>query len=256
VTRSVGQLIGASAISAGTERSIALNAVLIGDSLFWGGLLLLLALLVVGLSRALASLRGQRLPDDGEAGFFALWLVPALLFYLFVHIGEWGYVLSLVPGIYVLLAWLLARSSARERLVAVAVLANAALGATLFLAGDHPVFSRASLVAHDRMTDAKTAWIREQAPRGSIVLAAAEILVVSYYLPDRVVRYSNAAATTTYDLTIDPPSTLIIYEPAARPATVRISQTVDLGSGGMLELATVSSGTLHLGGADIGDLRR
>ena len=256
VTRSVGQLIGASAISAGTERSIALNAVLIGDSLFWGGLLLLLPLLVVGLSRALASLRGQRLPDDGEAGFFALWLVPALLFYLFVHIGEWGYVLSLVPGIYVLLAWLLARSSARERLVAVAVLANAALGATLFLAGDHPVFSRASLVAHDRMTDAKTAWIREQAPRGSIVLAAAEILVVSYYLPDRVVRYSNAAATTTYDLTIDPPSTLIIYEPAARPATVRISQTVDLGSGGMLELATVSSGTLHLGGADIGDLRR
>jgi hypothetical protein len=256
VTRSIHQLVGVSAISANTERSIPLNAVIIGDSLFWGGLVLLVALVVLGLSRALASIRGQRLPDDGQAGFFALWLVPALLFYLFVHIGEWGYVLSLVPGIYVLLAWLLAGSGTRERLVAVAVLANAALGAALFVAGDHPVFSQASLAAHDRTTDAKTAWIRDHAPRGSIVLAAAEILVVSYYLPDQAIRYSNTAATTTYELSIDGQVTLVIYEAPARPATVQISQTVDLGAGGTLELATVSSGTLRLGGADIGDLRR
>jgi hypothetical protein len=256
VTRSVRQLIGVSAVSANVERSIPLNAVIIGDSLLWGGLVLLVALLVLGLSRALASILGQRLPDDGEAGFFALWLVPALLFYLFVHIGEWGYVLSLVPGIYVLLAWLLARSGPRERLVTLAVLANAAFGAALFLAGDHPVFSRASLVAHDQMTDAKTAWIREHAPRGSIVVAAAEILVVSYYLPDRVVRYSNVAATTTYDLAIDGPVTLIIYEPAARPPAVKITDTVEFIGGATLDLATVSSGTLRLGGTDIGDLRR
>ena len=256
VTRSARQLVGVSSLSANTERSIPLNAVLIGDSLFWGGLVLLAALLVLGLSRALASIRGQRLPDDGEASFFALWLVPALLFYLFVHVGEWGYVLSLVPGIYVLLAWLLARSAANGRAIAVVVLANAALGAALFVAGDHPVFSRASLVAHDRMTDAKTAWIREQAPPGSIVLAAAEILVATYYLPDRVVRYSNAAATATYDLTIDGPTTLIIYEPAARPPSVPISQVVDLGTGGGLDLATVSSGTLRLRGADIRDTPR
>jgi hypothetical protein len=255
VTRAARQLIGASGLSANAERSIPLNAVLIGDSLFWGGLVLVAVLVVLGLSRALASIRGQRVPDDGEAGFFALWLVPALLFYLFVHIGEWGYVLSLVPGMYVLLAWLLAQSSAGRR-VALVVLANAALGAGLFLAGDHPVFSRASLVAHDRITDAKAAWIRDQAPHGSIVLAAAELLVASYYLPDRLVRYSNAAATATYDLTIDGPTTLVIYEPAARPPDVRIGQTVELPGGGALDLVTVSSGTLRLRGADIGDARR
>ena len=255
-SRSVRQLIGVSSVSANTERSIALNAVLIGDSLFWGGLLLLAALLVLGLSRALASIRGQRSPDDGEAGFFALWLVPALLFYLFVHIGEWGYVLSLVPGMYVLLAWLLARAAANARFVVVAVLANAALAAVLFVAGDDPVFSRASLLAHDRSTDAKTSWIREQAPPGSIVLAAAEILVASYYLPDRAVRYSNAAAGATYGLTIGGPTTLIIYEPAARPANLRVSQTVELAGDGSLDLATVSSGTLELHGTDIGDTRR
>ncbi|MDP9321920.1 MAG: hypothetical protein M3P16_12570, partial [Chloroflexota bacterium] len=91
---------------------------------------------------------------------------------------------------------------------------------------------------------------------GSVVLAAAETLVATYYLPDRVVRYSNAAATATYDLTIDGPTTLIIYEPAARPASVPISQVVDLGAGGALDLATVSSGTLRLRGADIADTPR
>jgi hypothetical protein len=256
VTRSVRQLTGVSGVSANAERSIPLNAVLVGDSLFWAGLLLTVALVVLGLSRALASIRGQRLPDDAEAGFFALWLLPALFFYLFVHIGEWGFILSIVPGSYALLAWLLARFAADQRAVAVVVLANAVLAAALFLAGDHPVFSRASLVAHDRVTDEKTAWIRDHAPRDSIVLAAAEVLVASYYLPDRVVKYSNEAATATYDLTIDGPTTLVIYEPTARPATVRIDQTVEFTSGTTLDLASVSSGTLRLHGTDIGDSRR
>ncbi|MEA2660528.1 MAG: hypothetical protein QOH08_100 [Chloroflexota bacterium] len=257
VTRSLRQVVGVSGVSANAERSIPINAVLVGDSLLWAGLLLSVALLVLGLSRALAAARGQRLGDDGEATFFALWLLPALLFYLFVHIGEWGFVLSLVPGLYALVAWLLARLAVPgQRGVAAIVLANAALGAWLFVAGDHPVFSRASLVAHDRLTDEKTAWIRDHAPRDSIVLAAAEVLVAGYYLPDRVLKYSNAAASTTYDIAIDRPTTLVIYEPAARPASVRIDQTAELGSGASLGLATVSSGTLRLHGADIGDTRR
>jgi hypothetical protein len=256
VTRSLGQLTGVSGVSANAERSIGLNAVLVGDSLFWAGLLLSIALLVVGLSRGLARIRGQRLPDDGEAAFFALWLLPALLFYLFVHIGEWGFVLAIVPGIYALLAWLLARVRVGQAVVAGVVLANAAVMAALFVAGDHPVFSRASLVAHDRVTDEKTSWIRDQAPRDSIVLAAAEVLVASYYLPDRVVRYSNAAASGTYDLVIGGPTTLVIYEPAARPLIVKITDRVEFVGGTTLELATVSSGTVRLGGADIGDVRR
>jgi hypothetical protein len=254
-TRSLGQLTGVSGVSANAERSIPLNAVLVGDSLFWGGLLVSVALLVLGLARALASIRGQRLPDDGEAGFFALWLLPALLFYLVVHIGEWGFVLSLVPGMYALVAWLLRRVPAPRAVAVALVLANAAFAAALFLAGDDPVFSRASLVAHDRSTDAKTSWIRDQAPPGSIVLAAAEVLVASYYLPDRVVRSSNAAATATYGLALDGPATLIIYQPAARPAGVPMSRTVEFAGDGSLDLATVSSGTLELHGTDIGDVR-
>ena len=251
VTRSLGQLLGLSGVSANAERSIGLNAVLVGDSLFWAGLLLSVSVLVLGLSRALASIRGQRLPDDGEAAFFALWLLPALLFYLFVHIGEWGFVLSIVPGLYALLAWLLARLRVTQRVLAGVVLANAALMAGLFVFGDDPVFSRASLVAHDRSTDAKTAWIREHAPPGSIVLASAEVLVASYYLPGHVVRYSNAAAAATYEVPVGVPTTLVIYEPAARPANVRIERSVELAGGTSLDLASVSSGTLRLHGTDI-----
>jgi hypothetical protein len=257
VTRAIGQLTGVSGVSANAERSLALNVVLVGDSLFWAGLLLTVGLLILGLSRGLAWLRGQRLPDDGEAAFFALWLVPALLFYLIVHIGEWGFVLSIVPGIYVLLAWLLGRVRVSSPVLAGVVLANAAVMAALFVAGDHPVFSRASLAAHDRTTEEKTSWIRDHAPQSTIVLAAAEVLVASYYLPDRVVRYSNTAAAGTYDLPIAGPTTVVIYEPAARPFGVRITDSVELAGGTTtLDLATVSSGTLHVGGADIGDLRR
>jgi len=136
------------------------------------------------------------------------------------------------------------------------VLANAIIMGALFVVGDHPVFSRASLVAHDRATDEKTAWIRDHAPQNTIVLAAAEVLVASYYLPDRVVRYSNTAASGTYDLPIPGPTTVVIYEPAARPFGVTIADSVEFAGGTTLDLATVSSGTLHLGGADIGDLRR
>ena len=256
VTRAVGQLTGVSAVSANAERSLALNVVLVGDSLFWAGLLLTLGVLILGLSRGLARLRGQHLPDDREALFFALWLVPALLFYLFVHIGEWGFVLSIVPGIYALLAWLFGRVRVSSPVLAGIVLANAAVMGALFVAGDHPVFSRASLVAHDRSTDERTSWIRDRAPQGTIVLAAAEVLVASYYLPDRVVRYSNPAASGTYDVPVAGPTTVVIYEPGARPFGVTINDTVRLAGGSTLDLATVSSGTLHLGGADIGDLRR
>jgi hypothetical protein len=256
VTRAVGQLTGVSGISANAEKSLALNVVLVSDSLFWAGLLLTVALVILGLSRGLARLRGQRLPDDGEAVFFGLWLVPALLFYLFVHIGEWGFVLSIVPGIYVLLGWLLRRVRIGSPVLAGIVLANAVVMAALFVAGDHPVFSRASLVAHDRATDEKTSWIRDHAPPGTIVLAAAEVLVASYYLPDRVVRYSNTSASGTYDLPVTGPTTIVIYEPAARPFGVKLGDTIVLPGGSTLDLTTVSSGTLHVGGADIGDLRR
>ena len=260
MTRSLGQLVGVSSVSANEERSIAVNAVLVGDSLLWAGLAVTLLVIVLGLARALAVGRGQRLGDEREALFFGLWLLPALSFYLLVHVGEWGFVLSLVPGLYGLLAWLLrpivARAAVAQRSALATVLVSAALGAVLFIAGDHPVFSRASLVAHDRATDAKTAYIRGLPAASTVVLASAEALVSSYYLPDRQVRYSNAAARASFGLRLDAPTTIVIYESAARLQSGTASRSVTVAPGITLELVDASPGVVRVGGPDLGDLHR
>ena len=258
VTRSLTQLIGLSGVSANEERSIVLNAVLVGDSLFWAGLALTVLVIVLGLARALAATRGQRLGDEREGLFFGLWLLPALSFYLFAHIGEWGFVLSLVPGLYVLLAWLLrpmvARSLVAHRAAVATVLASAVLGAGLFTAGDDPVFSRASLAAHDLATDAKTTYIRGLPAASTLVLASAEALVASYYLPDRALRYSNAAAHAAFDLRLDSATTVVIYERAARALSGVASRVVTVAPGITLELADLPAGTVRIGGPDLGEL--
>jgi hypothetical protein len=248
-------------VSANEERSIAVNAVLVGESLLWAGLALTALVVVLGLARSLATARGQRLGDEREAQFFGLWLVPALSFYLFAHIGEWGFVLSLVPGLYGLLAWLLrpivAAAPVTRRAAVATVLTSAALGAAFFIAGDDPVFSHASLVAHDRATDAKTAYIRDHLPGPStVILASAEALVASYYLPDRQVRYSNAAARTSFSLRLDAPTTIVIYEPAARALGGAASRSVTVTAGITLDLVDAVSGAIKLGGPDLGDLGR
>lgn len=260
VTRSVGQLVGVSGTSANQDRSIALNAVLIADSLLWAGLAVTVLALVLGLARGLATLRGQRLPDDREWRFFAIWLVPASLFYLLVHIGEWGFVLSIAPGIFVLLAWLTRPVAERARragrvLVAIAA-ASALLGAGLFVAGDHPVFSRDSLLAHDRATAGKTAYIRDHLPvPTTIVLASAEALVASYYLPEYEVRYSNAGSRRTFDLPVAVPSTVVVYEAAASPASAIRPRVLTVGPGVTLDVIDVPAGSITVRGADLGDLR-
>ncbi len=260
VARTVRQLTGLGATSANGERSIPLNLVLIGDSVLWAGLTVTVLVFVLGLARALAGARGQRRADDGEARFFAIWLLPALLFYLFVHIGEWGFVLSLVPGLYALGAWLLGplarRSPGARRVVSGAIYATAMLGTVLFLAGDHPVFSRASLLEHDRSTDVKTAFIRDRLPaETTVVFATAEALVASYYLPEYAVRYANRAATTAYDLRITGITTIVVYEPGARPVATGQSRQV-VGPGVALEIIAVApDAVVVVPGPDLGDLR-
>lgn len=255
VTRTARQLIGVSATSANAERSIAINLVLIGYSLGWALLLLSVVVAVLGLARALAA-RGRPLSADGL--FFALWLLPPLLFYAFVHIGEWGFVLSVVPGLYVLLAWLIAplaeRLGRRARAIGAALLgANAVLGAILFTSGGDPVFSAAALAAHDQATDAKTAYIREHvAADASVVLATAELLVASYYLPDRTLSYSNAGATAVHELVVAQPTTLVVYEPTADPDVALLPPGATRRAAGPgLVFIDVPAGVVRLRGTDI-----
>ncbi len=166
-------------------------------SLSWGLLgfgAVLTALIAAPILRALSA---SRRPAPwlmsrrrNELGFFLAWVIPALAFYVAVHIGEWGYVLSVLPALYVLLAALLdelllspLRDTAR-RLWPYLGGAVVAAGAALFLFAPTR-FSANALTRHDQETQVRISYLRAHFPKErTIVLAREDFLLVRYYLPE------------------------------------------------------------------------
>jgi hypothetical protein len=143
------------------------------------------------------------LATDGRSRFVALWTVPPLLTYVFVHLGEPGYVLSLAPQAAILSAVaiddlgretsLLARVL-RQRgwpavprlapgVAAALVLAIVGWNVQAFLRGVGPG-RLPDLRAHDLTTSAQVAFIRAQAPGTTLVLAHDILRQVQYYVPE------------------------------------------------------------------------
>lgn len=65
------------------------------------------AALVLILAVVLAKPRTRRLLRDRRLAFLLVWLAPSVLFYAFIHVGEYGYVFSFLPALLLLLAWTL-----------------------------------------------------------------------------------------------------------------------------------------------------
>lgn len=78
---------------------LGFNLALVGEGLLWGLLPMGLILVADAARAALRLARGEaRLARPGPvATGLVLWTAPALLFYLLVHIGEWGYLLAVLP---------------------------------------------------------------------------------------------------------------------------------------------------------------
>jgi hypothetical protein len=259
VSRTIHQFAGLSGVSGNAGRSIAVNLVLVGDSLLWALLAITFPLAVLGLARALARVRGIRAEagSDTTMVFFTLWLLPALLFYVFVHIGEWGFVTTLVPGLYAMFAWLLRpivpRLGRAARVAGGAfIAADALLGAALFVFGADPVFSAASLAEHDAATDAKTAYIqRHLAPGATVILAGADVLVARYYAPGYVIWYSDGMSDAVYTRQLDRDVTLVVYEPRAHPPLRAPYERVQVAPGIELEVAPITYRNIGITGVDI-----
>jgi len=129
--------------------------------------------------------------------FLGWWIVPGVLFYVIVHIGDWGYVSSLLPGIYLALAVLADRAlraglvpSLRWRAAGAALALSPAL---LFLVGTDR-FSAAALRDHDSAINERAAYVRANFPAAdTIILAREDFLTARYYLPEyRAWRYDPA----------------------------------------------------------------
>jgi hypothetical protein len=144
-----------------------------------------------------ADARRIELRDRWRTAFMVLWTFAPLPFYVFVHIGEYGYVFSMLPGLVIIAARgsiALAKGLRMPRtfrwLVAVVVLGNAAI----FLLSDTPISAR-DIARHDRGIDEKVAYLASFAPDSTQLVTAYDDVLVNYYLHGpAVLRYDPVAS--------------------------------------------------------------
>lgn len=155
-------------------------------SLGWG----LFAFAPLALAATVAVARNAwraRRVSDGE--FVLLWSLPPLLVYVILQVGDWGYVLSALPGLYVLGARALQRLLATARrhprpALAAAWASLVALPAAFFLWGGLS-FSAGAIARHDEELSSHIAYVRSNfAPRSTVILTREDFMLVRYYLPE------------------------------------------------------------------------
>lgn len=188
-------------------------------ALAWGLFATGVVLLGLLLAPALRWARAPRFRRPGErTTFFLLWLIPGLALYLFWIIGDWGYVLSILPGLYVLVATLLARALARAHgrpvLIARATLIALVAGTALFFVFAHARWSASLLAAHDRSVAERVAYVRGHfAAASTVLLAREDYQLARYYLGEyRAWLYDPAPAQITDAPKTIPPA-FVIFTP-------------------------------------------
>ncbi len=218
-----------------------------------------------------------RLVSDTRAQVLGLWLAPPLAFYLLIHIGNPGYLLSFLPALCLLTAHgalvlahdtaqavRLARPGVRPAgppqwplyaavsLIALIALSNAAL----FLVADGEGRLR-EIRAIDRILGKQVAAIEAQFPAEStLILAYDRSRQLRYYLPDHRIEllFTEPVVGRGYDpsrywerrraLTVPPGVTHVVLpdlgeNTSENPGAVR---RLDLGDGVDLLVAEVASG--------------
>jgi hypothetical protein len=152
--------------------------------------------LVPGVAYALRRIQRREWPQRWESSvFLALWIVPALIFYTLIHMGQQGLVFVFLPALLLAGAVGLTRllsTQPRSLMAAVGVLVS--LNAGMFcLAPEYPagpgtqrLLTRATLASSDRYYEDRFEAIEQDfAPKSTAILAA-NWRHVEYYLPDYV----------------------------------------------------------------------
>lgn len=209
--------------------------------LAWGLFIFGVLLAALGLAPVLWWLRGRRQsrirlhPDNV---FFLVWILPPLAFYATVHIGEWGYVHTVLPALYVLVAALMPplvrqfRGGARQAW-RIAAAGFVVAGALVFLYVDNARFSADALADHDRAIAGKVTYIRANfAPDSTIVLAREDFLHVRYYLPEYRVWYYDPdpylAEAHRHMKTPSRATTVVLFSQGLRPMRPQELRYADL----------------------------
>jgi hypothetical protein len=148
---------------------------------------LLLGLIQVVRTRALRSLW-----DDARTRFLAVWIAPALLFYLFYHMGSPGLIYVYLPALYAIAALALhslLSNHVQWRALSVIALcaANAffflALPADLYIGTNARVLNFQAMQQHDRSLLHRVNTIRENFDPESTMVFSNDWRFAEYYLP-------------------------------------------------------------------------
>ena len=126
----------------------------------------------------------RALARDRATLFLALWTLAPLPVYLLVHVGEYGYVFSVLPGLSLLAARGAAgAATAVRRPALLGWLAGAAVAvnAWLFLFSATPL-GAANLAKRDHATPERLAALRELDPSCTLVVTGYDALLVDRYL--------------------------------------------------------------------------
>jgi hypothetical protein len=152
--------------------------------------------LVPGVVHAARQLWQRKWPQSWEKPvFLLLWVVPSLIFYAIIHMGQQGLVFVLLPAWLLLSAVGLERMlAARSRWLTAATAAVVALNAGVFcLMPEYPLgpgtlrlLTRATLVNSDRYYQDRFRTIEAGFAPESTAILAANWHHVEYYLPDYV----------------------------------------------------------------------
>lgn len=193
--------------------------------------------------------------DRGPLMFVAAWALMPLAVYLLLHVGDVGYVFSVLPAACILATRavsLLSLGSQRPRLAVAAIGLIVIANAALFLFADVPA-SAQDLARRDRGLAEKAAFIDDLATRGDVVIVAGhDRAVVKHYVGERhnVIGFTpnqlKRVAKICSEIRCPGRVTVVLWDDDAR---VRGSgwRTERMGAGARLRLTTITENQdLHL----------
>ena len=227
------------------------------EAIGWGLGLFSLPLIVAIAIRARDIWRAPAMRLDPLTAGLILWVGPALAFYTVVHIGEWGYVLSVLPAL------LLASAVALERVVplrptvrwAVAAAASVVLPAAVFLVGDDAYqavvggaeFSAAALARHEARLSADVRYVRQQfAPASTLIVTREDHQLVRYYLPEYRTYYwdPDPYLNQAKRRRMMRPMNVVILTPGLQPLLQGDVRRVEVAPGVTLSYVALDAGSV------------
>lgn len=138
------------------------------------------------------ALRRRTVRNDARARFMALWIFPALIFYLLFHMGSPGLIYVFLPALVLIAAFGL-RDLTRTRphllapsvgiLLAANILLFLAAPSDLFLGRSARVLNYAALRQHDASLMARVEAVRSNFDPGTTLIIADNWRFAQYYLP-------------------------------------------------------------------------